>query len=97
MNLVGLTQFYKDGVLHIAPDLAHGDANYLSVQDKADADFSRNGLDLTPEPKARRIDNDPGCTTNPLRTQKLAEAGVSTMIWATGFTADYSCLDHMFA
>ena len=96
MTLVGQTESFKDGVVTFAPDLAaniaQGDANYLSVLDEADAFVARNGLDLPPEPEARRIGPDPKCMTDPIRTLNLAEAGVSSIIWATGFTVDFSWL-----
>jgi len=96
MTLVGLTQAYQDGVLSFAPDLtknvAAGDANYLSMLDAADAYIARNGLDLPEEPEARIIDSDPDCMTNPLLHLDLKEAGVTSIIWATGFARDYSWL-----
>jgi len=96
MTLVGRTESYKGGLLHFAPDLADniaaGDANYLSVLDEADAYVTRNDLDLPEEPAARIIDPDPDCVTDPLRTLNLKDAGVSTVIWATGFTNDFGWL-----
>ena len=96
MTLVGLTQSCADGVLTFAPDLAAniagGDENYLSLLDEADAWIARNGLDLPEEPEARIIDADPECVTNPVLELNLAEAGIGTIIWATGFALDYSWL-----
>lgn len=96
MTLVGRTGAYKNGVVTFAPDLvdnvAHGDANYLSVLDEADAYIARNGLDLPEEPEARVIDPDPECMTHPIRALNLAEAGITAIIWATGFALDYSWL-----
>lgn len=96
MILVGRTEAYKNGQLTFAPDLAEniarGDANYLSLLDDADAFIARNGLDLPEEPEARRLLADPGCVTDPILALDLKEAGISTIIWATGFTADYSWL-----
>jgi putative flavoprotein involved in K+ transport len=96
MTLVGRTNAYRDGVLSFAPDLcdnvAKGDANYLSVLDEADAYVTANGLDLPPEPEARDIGPDPDCMTHPIRELDLAEAGITTIIWATGFAVDYSWL-----
>ncbi len=97
MTLVGLTQSCADGVLTFAPDLAAniagGDDNYLSLLDEADAYIARNGLDLPEEPEARVIDADPECVTNPILELNLAEAGIGTIIWATGFALDYSWLE----
>ena len=97
MTLVGRTQAYTDGVLSFAPDLAdnvaRGDANYLRLLDEADAFVFRNGLDLPPEPEARRLLPDPLCLTAPIRQLDLRQAGISSIIWATGYTADYSWLE----
>jgi len=60
--------------------------------DEADDYVTRNGIDLPEEPEARIIGPAPDCVTNPVRELNLAEAGVSSIIWATGFTTDYSWL-----
>ena len=96
MTLVGRTQSFKDGVLSFAPDLAdniaQGDDNHLSLMDEADAYIARNGLDLPQEPEARNIEPDPQCVTDLVLELNLAEAGITSIIWATGFTVDYSWL-----
>ncbi|MER9518350.1 NAD(P)/FAD-dependent oxidoreductase [Mesorhizobium sp. M0614] len=96
MTLVGRTESYRDGVMTFAPDLAkniaRGDANYMSVLDEADAYVARNGLDLPEEPEARKIGPDPQCVTDPILKLNLAEAGIGSIIWATGFTVDYNWL-----
>jgi len=96
MTLVGRTESFKQGVMHFATDLAdnlaQGDANYLSVLDEADAYIARNGLDLPQEPEARNIEADPRCVTDPILELNLAEAGITSIVWATGFAVDYSWL-----
>jgi putative flavoprotein involved in K+ transport len=96
MTLVGRTQSFADGVLRFAPDLAdniaHGNANTLSVLDEADAYIARNGLDFPEEPEAREVGAEPQCVTDPMLALNIAEAGISAVIWATGFTLDYSWL-----
>lgn len=96
MNLVGMTTAFKDGVLEFASDLgnniAEGDENYLSLLDEADAYVARNDIELPEEPDAHIIDPDPDRLTNPIRELNLAEAGITSVIWATGFTADFSWL-----
>lgn len=96
MQLVGMTMGYADGVLAFAPDLAQniggGDANLLSVLDEADAYVAAQGLDLPPEPEAREIGPDPACVTDPLLELDLAEAGVRTIVWATGFVQEFDWL-----
>jgi putative flavoprotein involved in K+ transport len=96
VHLVGRTASFDHGMLRFAPDLAdniaNGDASYLSLLDEADAYVARNGLDLPEEPEARAFGPDPDCVTNPLRELDVAEAGVTSIIWATGFATDYSWL-----
>lgn len=97
MTLLGMTQSYRDGALFFSTDLAEnlaqGDANYMSVLDEADAYAARFGLDLPEEPGARLIDPDPPCVTDPILKLNLREAGVRSIIWATGYTFDYGWLE----
>ena len=94
MTLVGRAESFRDGVMRFAPDLnqnvARGDANHLSLMDEADAYVLANGLDLPEEPEARRIDPDPECMTDPILELDLAKAGITSIIWATGYSVDYS-------
>lgn len=97
MTLVGRTESYSDGSLTFAPDLRKniegGDANYLAMLDAADAYVVEHGLDLPEEPKAREIGPLPDCATNPLLSLNLAEAGIKTIIWATGYKFDFGWID----
>ncbi|MFK3781319.1 flavin-containing monooxygenase [Agrobacterium sp. NPDC089420] len=96
MVLAGMTGAYRDGSLSFADDLGRnldrGDQNYLSLLDEADAFVTRNGLDLPQEPDARILGPQVDCVANPLRELNLRAANVTTIIWATGFTSDYSWL-----
>ncbi|MFA9421122.1 MAG: flavin-containing monooxygenase [Gammaproteobacteria bacterium] len=96
MTLVGRTESFQQGVMHFATDLADniakGNANTLSVLDEADAYVVRNGLDLPEEPEARIVGPDPQCVTDPILELNLTEAGITSIIWATGFVVDYSWL-----
>ena len=80
-----------------APDLgdniARGDASYRSLLDEADAYISRNGLDLPEEPDAHVLGPEPECVTSPVLSLDLGRAGVSSVIWATGFGLDYGWLN----
>jgi putative flavoprotein involved in K+ transport len=97
IKLVGLTASFDNGTMRFAQDLgdniANGDASYLSLLDEADAYIERNGLDLPEEPDARALGPDPDCVTNPVLELNLARAGVTSIIWATGYAVDYSWLD----
>ena len=96
MTLVGRTEAFENGVLRFAADLpdniAKGDAYYQSLIDQADAYIARNGLDLPEEPEAREIGPDPQCLTNPIGELDLAAAGITSIVWATGFAVDFSWL-----
>ena len=97
ITLVGRTEACEGGVLSFAPDLARniaqGDANYLSLLDEADAYVVREGLDLPEEPEARLIAPDPDCVKEPLLEMALAEGGVTSIIWATGYALDFGWLE----
>ncbi len=96
ITLLGRTESCDDGVMRFASDLAEnlaqGDANYLSVLHEADAYVARNGLDLPEEPEAHVIDPDPSCVSDPILELDLTQAGIGTIIWATGFAVDFSWL-----
>lgn len=96
ITLVGGAESYEDGKIRFAPDLerniAQGDADHLSLLREADAYIERNGLVLPQEPSAHRLRPYPECVTNPLDELDLAEAGVTSVVWATGYTQDYDWL-----
>ena len=76
----------------LADNIAKGNANTLSVLDEADAYIARNGLDFAEEPEARKVGADPQCVTDPILEVNLEEAGITSIVWATGFALDYSWL-----
>jgi putative flavoprotein involved in K+ transport len=96
MTLVGLTRSFNGAVVsfedNLAENIRRGDENYLALLDKADAYIERNGLDLPLEPEARVMLADPDCVSQPILELDLLKAGVTTIIWATGYTTDYSWL-----
>lgn len=96
MKLVGRTRSFDDGKVLFDADLADsiraGDANLMALLDAADAYVLRNGLDLPEEPEARWLLADPDCMLNPLLELDAVEAGVRTIIWATGYQVDYGWL-----
>lgn len=96
VTLVGLTEAFNNGKVTFKGDLveniARGDQNYNELLDAADAYIERNGLDLPEEPEARVKLEDPECMVNPIRELDLAEAGITSIVWATGFGLDYGWL-----
>lgn len=97
MVLLGMSTTFEDGYLHFADDLgkniADGDANYLALLAEADVYVYREGLDLPEDPEAKQIGPDPTCVTNPIRKLALKDAGISTIIWATGYVQNFDWLN----
>jgi putative flavoprotein involved in K+ transport len=97
MVLVGSTASGDRETVQFATDLgeniARGDASYLSLLDEADAYATGAGLDLPEEPEARQLGPLPSGAVDPLNELDLADAGVTTVIWATGFAIDYGWLE----
>ena len=96
ITLLGRTKSFKNNVMHFASDLAkniaNGNAYTLSLLDQADAYVIRNGLEFPEEPEARKVLPDPKCVTDPILELNLEEAGINSIVWATGFDVDYSWL-----
>lgn len=97
ITLVGLTESFAGGTVSFKNNLVEnirlGDENYLALLDSADAYIAANGLDLPEEPAARQFLADPDCMTSPILSLDLAQAGINTIIWATGYAVDYSWLN----
>jgi putative flavoprotein involved in K+ transport len=94
--LLGRVVADRDGTLDIAPNLAeslsYGDAAYVNFLDMADAHASRHRLNLPEDQSARVAERDPPCLVEPLRHLDLHAAGVTSVIWATGYDVDFGWL-----
>lgn len=97
IQLLGLTSSFENGKLKFADDLerniARGDANYLSVLNEADEFIKQNNLDLPLEPEAHVLGPMPEAAVNPIREIDLNASGITTILWATGYSVDYSWLN----
>ena len=95
-KLLGMTKPHASGVITIADDLAKniadGDANYLGLLAEADEYIKVNNLDFPAEEDAKLIMPDPACLTSPTRQLHLEDAGIKTVLWATGYKQDFSWL-----
>ena len=93
MVLVGRAEAYQDSTMRFSADLANslaqGDAAYLSLLDTVDAYAAREGLAVPEEPEARTIGPDPACVTDPILHLNLRDAGVRSIVWATGYGLDF--------
>ncbi len=60
--------------------------------EEADAYAAREGLDLPEEPEAKVLGPVPECVTNPVLSLDLKQEGITSIIWATGFSMDFGWL-----
>lgn len=90
MKLYGPATSFDDGKLFFAPKLRrhldHADDVYRSINRSIDAYISERGINAPPEPEYVAVwqpDHEPS-------ELDLEAAGISCVIWATGFDTDYS-------
>lgn len=89
--LLGHTRGARDGTIVLAPDLKEN----LATADKAEAEFvqaidamiAQNRLDLPAERLPELCD---GYAADEILALDLAAAGITSVIWATGYTFDFS-------
>lgn len=97
ITLTGMAKDFANGAISFAPDLgkniALGDANLHAMLDAADAYCTREGLDLPEEPDARLTPPDPACVTDPVLALNFAQAGISAVVWATGYALDFGWIE----
>ncbi|MEJ6550435.1 NAD(P)/FAD-dependent oxidoreductase [Corynebacterium sp. USCH3] len=98
IHLVGRAETCDaDGTLRFRNDLGDhihaGDRNLLGLFAEADAYIEANGLDLPEEPEAWVLGPDPEDVTDPVLSLDLASSGIRTVVWATGYSVDYSWLN----
>lgn len=96
MVLLGMAGKYADGTLAIQPDLAQsvhdGDMDHLGMLAEVDEYIDAHGLDLPTEPEAKVIGPDPASVSDPILELDFAGRGITTVIWATGYTQDFGWL-----
>ena len=97
MILVGRLQSIEKQMLCFAGDLAEslalGDAAYVGFLNRVDAYIEQHGMNLPPEPDAHLIHRDPPCVTAPVRQLDTKSIDLGSLIWATGYTHDFSWID----
>jgi putative flavoprotein involved in K+ transport len=91
--LLGRLQGIEDGVLGVAPDLLdslkQGDGTYLAWRQRIDDYIRDNGISapLEPPPLDYPIS---ASEQSPIQRLDLRAGGISTIVWASGFSADFS-------
>jgi putative flavoprotein involved in K+ transport len=97
MVLLGRAEGAENGIVGFAPDLLEnldrGDAAYRAFLAAVDAHVGRERLDVAEDPDARSITPDPPSLAAPLRRLDLRAARIGTVIWATGYAADFSWIE----
>ena len=97
MVLLGRLQDARDGVVSFAPDLAKnlaaGDESYAGFIRMADAHVRQTGLMLAEDPDVRLGAPSSGPVIHTAETVDLRAAGISTVIWATGYHYDFGWID----
>lgn len=97
MVLVGCVESAEGSVVRFAGDLldnlAEGDAGFQAIMDGLDAFIAKTGMDLPLDPEARQLAPEPAGLRDLIRELDLNEAGVTTVIWATGYGVDFSWVD----
>lgn len=97
VTLLGRLQAVNQGVMQFEPDLAenlaNGDAVYADFLDGIDAYVRERGLDMPQDPGARELLPDPPCVTKPIRQLDFRNAGIGSVIWATGYGFDFGWID----
>jgi putative flavoprotein involved in K+ transport len=97
VTLLGRIVAARDGVVEFAPDLADslaaGDVAYAAFLDMVDAHVARHGLDMPQDPGTRAVLPDPPCVTAPLLRLDLDAAGITAVIWATGYGVDFGWIE----
>ena len=96
ITLVGMTDSFANNTIHFKDDLKNnlegGDAALMAFYDAADAYVTKNGLDLPAEPQARQQLPNPDCVIHPILELDMAEANITSVIWASGFSYDFNWL-----
>jgi putative flavoprotein involved in K+ transport len=91
VTLVGRTIGVREGALQFAPDLkenlAKGDSFEATVTKMIDDYIDREHVDAPAEPLPRRQD---GFSAPEIISLPLKETGISTIIWAFGYTFDFT-------
>jgi putative flavoprotein involved in K+ transport len=93
MQLHGRLRDIIDGTLHLGDDLAENldraDASSEAIKDQIDAWIAAQSIEAPVEPRYKPVWR----PNSPVAALDLAEAGISAVIWATGFHSDFSWIE----
>ena len=93
ITLLGQLRGVSDGKLSFAPDLreklVEGDRSFVAAKESIDDFIRENGFDAPPGDGAKDEFADPEEVTNPILELDLKAAGITSVVWCTGFRYDY--------
>jgi putative flavoprotein involved in K+ transport len=95
ITLVGRLKAARDGILHFAADLResldYGDAAYNAFVQRMDGFIEQRKLQLPAEIRAQVTDLT--SIADSMRELNIRAAGLTSVIWATGYTFDFRWID----
>jgi len=97
ISLLGRVTAASGDTLAIEADLSAslvaGDKTYFAFLDMVDEHVQRSGMNAPAEPSARIRKEEPACVTAPIAQVDLMKEGITSIIWATGYTFDFGWID----
>jgi putative flavoprotein involved in K+ transport len=97
ITLTGRLLSGRGSMLEFADDLgdsiAYGDAAFGAFLDVVDGYVARQKIEVPEEAAARVKPSNPLCMRNRIRHLDTRQVGLSSVIWATGYTFDYGWID----
>ena len=97
ITLLGRLRSACDRFLYFAEDLGdrlgYGDAAYSAFLDRVDTYVADKKMRLATEPGARARLADPPCVAEPLLKLDMRGTGLTSVVWATGYTFDFGWID----
>jgi putative flavoprotein involved in K+ transport len=97
ITLLGRVEAVNGEGLAISSDLTNslsaGDKAYFGFLNMVDTHVRESGTCFPVEPEAWITEPDPACVTHPVLQLDLNKAGITSVIWATGYTFDFSWID----
>lgn len=70
-----------------------GDLHYNGLLDRFDVLVHEVGMDLPHDADGRRTWPDAPCISQPIRRMNIGESRITSVVWATGYSTDYSWVD----
>jgi hypothetical protein len=87
---------YLPGPLHddepSSAVLRHRQVSIRAEPESVRSNIVEGRAELPEEPTARVVEPEPSCVTDPILQFDLRDAGIATIVWATGFAFDFGWL-----